>query len=74
MRIAGGHEAILQEQPLVVVGAVADENLLVPPAARTRSNFIAASFLVKCCFYLERKIIKDLFKAKHKLVRLSYYS
>lgn len=62
VRVAGGHEAILQQQPLVVVGAVADENLFVPPAARARSNFIAASFLIKCCFYLERKIVKDFLK------------
>ena len=31
--VAGGHEAVLQEQPLVVMGAVADEHLFVRPPA-----------------------------------------
>lgn len=55
MRIADGDKSVLQEQTVVVVGAIADENLLVSAIACSRSNFITASFLIKCCFYLEDK-------------------
>lgn len=33
VRVTEGDKAILQEQPLVVMGAIADEHLLVLPAA-----------------------------------------
>lgn len=55
MRIAKGNKAILQEQPLVVMGTVADEHLLVLPTARGCSNLIAPGLLVECCFYLQGK-------------------
>lgn len=56
MRIADGDKAILQEQPLVIMGAVADEHLLVLPTARGCSNLIAPGFLVKRRFYLQEKV------------------
>lgn len=55
MRILDGHESIFQEQPLVIMGAIADEHLFMFPAAWSRSDFITASFLIKCCFYLGKK-------------------
>lgn len=66
MRIVGGDKAILQEQPLVIMGAVADEHLLVPPAARRCSNLIAASFLAEGCFYLQEKGRRFLFLTESK--------
>jgi hypothetical protein len=56
VRIADGDKAILQEQPLVIMGAVADEHLLVLPTARGCSNLIAPGFLVKRRFYLQEKV------------------
>lgn len=53
VRIADADKSVLQEQAVVIVGAVADENLLVFATACSRSNFITASFLIKCCFYLD---------------------
>lgn len=64
MRIADGDKAILQEQPLVIMGAVADEHLLVLPIARGCSNLIAPGFLVECCFYLQKKSMRVLFLAQ----------
>lgn len=61
MRIAEGDEAILQEQPLVIMGAVADEHLLVLPTARGCSNLVAPGFLVECCFDLQGKEMRFLF-------------
>lgn len=61
MRIAEGDEAVLQEQPLVIMGAVADEHFLVLPAAGDRSNLIAAGFLVERCFYLQGEGRRFLF-------------
>lgn len=55
MRIADGDESVLQKQAVVIMGAVADENLLVSATACSCSNFVTASFLIKCCFYLEEK-------------------
>lgn len=53
MRITRGNESILQEQPLVIVRAVADEYLLVLSTPGSCSDFITASFLIKSCFYLD---------------------
>lgn len=75
MRITRGNESILQEQPLVIVRAVADEHLLVLSTPGSCSDFITVSFLVKSCFYLERKIIKRFFfkrKSKTKKMKLLY--
>lgn len=55
MKIVDGDKSILQEQAVVVVGTIADENLLVSAIACSCSNFITASFFIKCCFYLEDK-------------------
>ena len=55
VRIADADKSVLQEQAVVIVGAIADENLLVFATACSRSNFVTASFLIKCCFYLEKK-------------------
>ena len=73
MRIADGNKSILQEQAVVIVGAVADENLLVFATACSRSNFITASFLVKCCFYLEKKnkLQNMSLKAKQKTKKIN---
>lgn len=56
MRVAGGDKAVLQEQPLVIMGAVADEHLLVLPAAGGWSNLIAPSLLVERCFHLQGEV------------------
>lgn len=57
MRVAEGNEAILQQQPLVVMRAVADEHLLVLSTTRSCSNFITTSLLIKCCFYLDMRTV-----------------
>lgn len=75
MRITRGNESILQEQPLVIVRAVADEHLLVRSTTGSCSDFITASFLIKSCFYLERKTVKRFFlnaKNKTKKMKLLY--
>lgn len=70
MRIADGNKSILEEQAVVIVRAIADEHLLVLPAAHSCSNFITASFLIKCCFYLEKRIVKDVFRAKQNTKKI----
>ena len=70
MRIADGNKSILEEQAVVIVRAIADEHLFVFSTAHSCSNFITAGFLIKRCFYLEKRIVKDVFKAKQKTKKI----
>lgn len=72
MRIMDGNESIVQEQPLVIMRAIADEHLFMLPTAGSCSNFVTASFLIKCCFYLERKMVQVFLKPSTELKILSY--
>lgn len=73
MRIMDGNKSILQEQPLVIMRAIADEHLFVFPTIWSRSNFVTASFLIKCSFYLEKKKLTIfLFKAKRETANIKF--
>lgn len=51
---------------MATVRAVADEYLFVFSTACTRSNFVTTAFLIERGFHLERKIAKEVFRAKQK--------
>lgn len=72
VRIMDGNESVVQKQPLVIMRAIADEHLFMCPTAWSCSNFVTASFLIKCCFYLERKSVQVFLKPSIQLKTLTH--